>query len=127
MHYEHMVSLCEVIETSEQSRCEEARLFSNGCMRIDKVRKGYETLESYRILRGQDGQEKAASIDAMFELQTILIPQPEKVGAVLERLKEDYKKKVKKAAEAAAEAANETETQVESEWTQPMQGQGTTE
>ena len=94
-------------------------------MRIEAVKKGYETLESYRFLSGQDGHQKA-SIDALFELQTILIPQPEKVGAVLERLKEDYKKKVKKAAEAAAEAANETETQVDG-WTQPMQGEGTLE
>ena len=60
-----------------------------------------------------------ASMDAFFELQTILRPQEGKVGKVVRRLQEDYQKRVSE----AAEATNETDTQVESEWTQPV-GEG---
>ena len=57
-----------------------------------------------------------ASMDAFFELQTILRPQEGKVGMVVGRLQEDYQKRVSE----AAEATNETETQVESGWTEPV-------
>ena len=57
-----------------------------------------------------------ASMDAFFELQTILRPQDSKVGQVVSRKQQEYMKRVSE----AAEATNETDTQVESEWTQPV-------
>ena len=57
-----------------------------------------------------------ASMDAFFELQTILRPEEGKVGKVVRRLQEDYQKRVSE----AAEATNETDTQVESDWTEPV-------
>ena len=68
-------------------------------------------------LSGETGQ--GASIDAFFELQTILRPQDSKVAKVVRRKQEDYLKRVSE----AAEATNETDTQVESGWTETV-GQG---
>ena len=57
-----------------------------------------------------------ASMDAFFELQTILRPQDSKVGQVVSRKQQEYMKRVSE----PAEATNETDTQVESDWTEPV-------
>ena len=60
-----------------------------------------------------------ASMDAFFELQTILRPQDSKVGQVVSRKQQEYMKRVSE----PAEATNETDTHVDGEWTHPV-GQG---
>ena len=113
-HYEFLVDVCETIEVAEESFCGGARLFADGGMRIEKVKMGYEQNESYLSLSAKPGD--VASMDAFFELQTILRPEEGKVGKVVRRLQEDYQKRVSE----AAEATNETDTQVESDWTEPV-------
>ena len=58
------------------------------------------------------------SMDAFYELQTILRPQEGKVDKVLDRLQKEYLKAeaTNEAETQAAEATNEAETQFESEW-----------
>ena len=116
-HYEFLVHVSETIEVAEESFCGGARLFANEGMRVEKVKQGYEKNASYLTLSGETGQ--VASVDAIFELQTILRPQQGKVGKVVRRKQEDYLKRVKE----AAEATNETDTQDESGWTETV-GQG---
>ena len=113
-HYEFLVHVNETIEVAEESFCGGARLFVNEGMRVENVRMGYEHTLSYLKLSGKTGG--VASMDAFFELQTILRPQEGKVGMVLDRLQKEYQKQVSQ----AAEATNETETQVESGWTEPV-------
>ena len=113
-HYEFLVQVSETIEVAEESFCGGARLFVNEGMRVENVRMGYEHNLSYLKLSGKTGD--VASMDAFFELQTILRPQEGKVGMVLDRLQKEYQKQVSQ----AAEATNETETQVESGWTEPV-------
>ena len=113
-HYEFLVHVSETIEVAEESFCGGARLFADGGMRVENVRMGYEKNESYLSLSAKPGD--VASMDAFFELQTILRPEDSKVGKVVRRLQEDYMKRVSE----AAEATNETDTQVESDWTAPV-------
>ena len=124
----------ETSEEAEESFCRGARLFFDEGMRVENVKKGYEHNQSYLFLSGQTGD--MISMDAFYELQTILRPQEGKVDKVLDRLQKEYLKAEAtneaetQAAEAtneaetqAAEATNEAETQVESEWTETV-GQG---
>ena len=122
-HYQFLVYVSETIEEAEESFCRGARLFFNEGMRVEQVRMGYEHNQSYLKLSGQTGD--VASMDAFFELQTILRPQEGKVGKVLDRLQKEYLKAEAtiEAETQAAEATNEAETQVESDWTEPV-GQG---
>ena len=116
-HYEFLVHVSESIEVAEESFCGPARLFANEGMRVKNVRLGYEKNASYLALNGETGQ--VASVDAFFELQTILRLEEGKVGKVVSRKQEDYMRRVSE----AAEATNETDTHVESDWTQPV-GEG---
>ena len=113
-HYQFLVHVSETIEEAEESFCRGARLFFNEGMRVEHVRRGYEHNQSYLKLSGQTGD--GASMDAFYELQTILRPQEGKVGMVLDRLQKEHQKQVSQ----AAEATNDTETQVESGWTDPV-------
>ena len=115
-HYEFLVHVNETIEVAEESFCGGARLFADGGMRIEKVKMGYEQNESYLSLSAKPGV--AASMDAFFELQTILRPQDSKVGQVVSRKQQEYMKRVSE----PAEATNETDTHVDSEWTHPVGG-----
>ena len=71
-HYEFLVHVSETIEVAEESFCGGARLFVNEGMRVQNVRMGYEKNESYLTLSGKTGD--VASMDAFFELQTIVQP-----------------------------------------------------
>ena len=118
-HYQFLAHVSETIEAAEESFCGGARLFVNEGMRVQNVRMGYEKNESYLTLSGKTGD--VASMDAFFELQTILRPQEGKVGQVVSRKQQEYMKRVSE----PAEATNETDTHVESDWTQPV-GEGIT-
>ena len=92
MHYDHLRHVCEALEQAEEPFCSEARLFKAGSLSFEALKQGYESHESYKYLSGHHTGQKA-SVDASMELQTILNPQSEKVGLILDRLQKGYQEK----------------------------------
>ena len=114
--FAHTIHLCEAIEVAQESYCSKSRLFEPQTMSMEQIERGYEQNEAYRWLKRHGGS------DGMYEAQTVLNVQDEKVSLVIQRIKAEYR--VRAEQDEAMEVPNETQIE-EPGWTETWLCEGT--
>ena len=113
----YTIHLCEAIDVAQESYCSMSRLFEPQTMSMEQIERGYEQNEAYRWLKRHGGS------DGMYEAQTVLMVQDEKVSLVIQRIKAEYLR-VRAEQDVAMEVPNETQIE-EPGWTEPGLCEGT--
>ena len=90
--------------------------YNRAMSRMRQIKQGYEQNEAYRWLKRHGGS------DGMYEAQTVLMVQDEKVSLVIQRIKDEYR--VRAGQDEAMEVPDETQIE-EPGWTEPGLCEGT--